>query len=124
MPNIEKKHDKKSTKSNQKIKTVPNALLGIRFDDVGAWMAAYRSTNAQLVARAVISAFRKRYFLSQKSAAEKLGISEATYNKWENGLSNIRWKSQNDLVSAGWFKPQHFGLDVDGAEFTEGATHG
>lgn len=100
----------------------PKDLLGIRFDDLEAWLKAYRSYNVQMVARAMINAFRRRYFLSQAAAAKKLGITVSTLHKWENGLSSIRWKSRHELVSSGWFKPQHFGLDVDGAEFE--AEHG
>ncbi len=99
----------------------PKELQGIHFDDTEGWIKAYRSHNEQVVARSVILAFRRRYFLSQKDAASKLGISNNTLNKWENGLAKIRWKSRNDLVTAGWFKPQHFGLDVPATDFTEQA---
>lgn len=113
--NGSKEDEKKVRKSG----TLPKELLNIHFDDAEGWLKAYRSHNAQVVARSVIIAFRRRYFLSQKDAAEKLGIASNTMNKWERGLSNIRWKSRNDLVKAGWFKPQHFGLDVPATDFTE-----
>ena len=112
---------KKNTKAKRTSRNswnCPKELRGIHFDDAEGWLKAYRSNDEQTVARSVILAFRRRYFLSQKDAAEKLGISPNTLNKWENGTAKIRWKSRNDLVSAGWFKPQHFGLDVPASDFT------
>lgn len=101
----------------RKIRTIPKLLLAMRFDDTDGWLKAYRSFNVQDVARAVMMAFRRRYFLSQKSAAEKIGVSTNTWNKWESGAHSIRWNSKEGLVKNGWFKPQHFGLDADPAEF-------
>jgi DNA-binding XRE family transcriptional regulator len=98
---------------------IPVNLQGIHFDDISGWLNGYRSYNAQTVARAVIMAFRKRYFLSQVDAAAKLGISTPTLARWEAGKSKIRWKSRNELCSSGWFKPQHFGLDVPASDFTD-----
>lgn len=106
----------------RKTRIIPKALLALRFDDTDGWLKAYRSFNVQDVARAVMLAFRRRYFLSQKSAAEKIGVSANTWNKWESGQHSIRWNSKEGLVKNGWFKPQHFGLDADPADFEgEGA---
>lgn len=116
----EAKNKTATSGSEKKKKTgiFPKELSGIHFDDAEGWLKAYRNHSPQLVARSVVMAFRRRYFLSQKDAARKLGVSTSTLNKWENGLSVIRWKSRNDLVSNGWFQPQHFGLDVPAEEFT------
>jgi len=119
MTTTTKKPTASKKESSRKSRIIPKELLGIHFDDIEGWLKAYRSNETQLVARSVISAFRRRYILSQKDAAEKLGISPNTLNRWENGLSQIRWKSRNELVCAGWFKPQHFGLDVPASDFTD-----
>lgn len=98
-------------------RTIPKALLEIHFDDSEGWLRAWRSFNPQLVARAVILAFRRRYLISQETAASRMGISVSTISKWESGKHAIRWNSKEGLVKMKWFKPQHFGLDADPSEF-------
>lgn len=97
--------------------SIPKSLMMIHFDDVDGWLKAYRSMPAQLVARAVIKAFRERYFLSQKAAADKTGLSPNTISKWEIGRHSLNWATKEALVRSGWFKPQHFGLDAPAADF-------
>lgn len=115
---------KPSTKAGKKVgyirKTAVNKkLLSIHFDDHQKWLDAYRSHDEQLVARSLIAAFKKRYFMASATAAKKLGVSPKTLYMWENGLSSIRWRTKNELVTAGWFVPKHFGLDVTAEEFND-----
>lgn len=118
MPKINQDDTSNKKASSRKSRIIPKELLAIHFDDLAGWLAAYRSHDAQLVGRSMISAFRRRYFLSQNDAAKKLGVATNTLSGWENGTSKIRWKSRNELVTAGWFKPQHFGLDAPASDFT------
>lgn len=118
MPKINQEDSGKAKAASRKNRIIPKKLLAIHFDDLQGWLAAYRSHDAQLVGRSMISAFRGRYLLSQKEAAKRLGVATNTLSGWENGKSKIRWKSRNELVTAGWFKPQHFGLDAPASEFT------
>lgn len=119
MPKVNQDDPKKEKPTSRKSRIIPKELLAIHFDDLQGWLAAYRSHDAQLVGRSMISAFRRRYFLSQNDAAKKLGVATNTLSGWENGTSKIRWKSRNELVTAGWFKPQHFGLDAPASDFTD-----
>lgn len=105
----------------KQIRKIPEELTKIHFDDKDGWLAAYRGCRTHddflTIARAMIGAFRRRFFLSQTEAGRKLGVSAGTINKWENGLAEIRWKSKREMLASEWFKPFHFGLDADAAEF-------
>lgn len=121
--NPQSKASQKAKETKREIRIIPKALTEIHFDDASAWLEAYRNYPAGQVMRAVFSAFRKRYFLSQKDAAERIGISETTFAKWERGMHNLRWCSRHQLIKNRWFKPQHFGLDANAAEFEMEAGH-
>jgi|CXWL01.1.fsa_nt_gi DNA-binding XRE family transcriptional regulator len=101
------------------IKAVPSELLNIRFDDLITWLYAYtqkRYSEADVL-RAVIYAFRRRYFYSQAAACKMLGISKNSLNRWELGKAEIRLETKRNLIVNGWFKPQHFGMDIDAQKF-------
>lgn len=99
------------------VQPVPAPLLNIRFDDLTSWLLAYSKYKEILVLRAVIYAFRRRFFLSQREACKMLGISTNSWNRWELGRISLRSDTRRNLILNGWFKPQHFGMDIAAEQF-------
>lgn len=106
----------KSGKSAAPAGGIPAWLASIHFDNHPEWLAAYKKAPAPLVARAVMAAYRRRYFLSVDAAAKKLGVSKSAIMAWEAGKSRMQWNSKVHLVRSGQFHPEHLGGSGAGDE--------
>lgn len=107
---------KKQKAEKPKSGAVPAWLEAIHFDNHAEWLAAYKKAPASLVARAVIRAYRNRYFLSIEAAAQKLCVSKSAIIAWEKGTSKMQWNSKVHLVLSGQFHPEHLGGTGGGDE--------
>lgn len=106
----------KGRKGNPAAGAIPAWLGAIHFDNHAEWLAAYKKAPAAMVARAVLAAYRRRYFLSVEAAAKKLGVSKSAIMAWEAGRANMQWNSKVHLVRSGQFHPEHLGGSGSGDE--------